>query len=86
MKIKHKISKSLFKASVIERAQYTLERLIFSYITGIFFKNFQKIFKFILAKEDLAYVGILQYLVRRYNRTQHSFTGILIIFYFKVYF
>ncbi len=58
-KVKLIFSNSSFKASHIERAQYTLERLIFSHIT---------------AKESLAYIHVLQNLVDRYNSTIHSFT------------
>ena len=59
MKIKLIFTKSSFKASVVERAQLTLERLIFKHITE---------------KESLEYVSVLQYLVRRYNLSKHSFT------------
>ena len=59
MKIKLIFTKSSFKASVIERTQLTLERLIFSHIT---------------ARESLEYVNFLQQLVHRYNVTRHSFT------------
>ena len=59
MKIKLIFTKSSFKASVVERAQLTLERLIFKHITE---------------KESLEYVNVLQYLVRRYNLSKHSFT------------
>ena len=53
-------SQSTFKASHVERAQYTLERLIYSHIT---------------ANETLKYIDVLQHLVNRYNKTRHSFTG-----------
>ena len=44
----------------VERAQYTIERLIFSHIT---------------AHESLSYIGVLQKLITKYNKTKHSFTG-----------
>lgn len=59
LKIKLIFTNSSFKCSHIERAQYTLERLIFSHIT---------------ARESLEYVNFLQHLVNRYNSTRHSFT------------
>ena len=60
LNIKLIFSQSSFKASNVERAQYTLERLIFSHIT---------------AHETLNYTEILQDLITRYNKTKHSFTG-----------
>ena len=45
---------------MIERVQYTLERLIYSHITAF---------------ETLNYLDVLQLLVKRYNETSHSFTG-----------
>ena len=59
LRIKLIFTNSSFKCSHIERAQYTLERLIFSHIT---------------AKESLEYINFLQHLVNRYNSTKHSFT------------
>ena len=60
LNIKLIFSQSSFKASNVERAQYTLEPLIFSHIT---------------AHETLNYTEILQDLITRYNKTKHSFTG-----------
>ena len=60
LNIKIIFSQSSFKASGVERAQYTLERLIFSHIT---------------AHETLEYIESLQELITRYNKTKHSFTG-----------
>lgn len=60
LNIKLIFSQSSFKASHVERAQYTLERLIYSHIT---------------ANETLQYIDAIQHLVNRYNRTKHSFTG-----------
>lgn len=60
LNIKLIFSQSSFKASHVERAQYTLERLIYSHIT---------------AYESLRYLDALQHLVSRYNNTKHSFTG-----------
>ena len=60
LKINLIFSQSSFKASCVERAQYTLERLIFSHIT---------------AHETLKYVDVLQSIVARYNKSKHSFTG-----------
>lgn len=60
LNIKLIFSQSSFKASHVERAQYTLERLIYSHIT---------------AYETLKYIDVLQHLVKRYNHTKHSFTG-----------
>ena len=59
LKIKLIFTNSSFKCSHIERAQYTLERLIFSHIT---------------ARESLEYINFLQHLINRYNSTKHSFT------------
>ena len=60
LNVKLIFSQSSFKASHVERAQYTLERLIYSHIT---------------ANETLKYIDVIQHLVNRYNRTKHSFTG-----------
>ena len=60
LNIKIIFTQSSFKASGIERAQYTLERLIFSHIT---------------AHATLSYIEILQDLITRYNKSKHSFTG-----------
>ena len=60
LNVKLIFSQSTFKASHVERAQYTLERLIYSHITAF---------------ETLKYIDVLQHLVNRYNHTKHSFTG-----------
>ena len=60
LNIKLIFSQSSFKAAHVERAQYTLERLIYSHITAF---------------ETLKYIDVLQHLVNRYNHTKHSFTG-----------
>ena len=59
LNIKIIFTQSSFKASGIERAQYTLERLIFNHITS---------------HETLNYIEVLQKLITRYNKTIHSFT------------